>query len=195
MPVLFRLKDHFKENQLYLNRIVAATIGACLLLLILIGRQFYLQIIQHKTYATLARNNQVRMISITPTRGLIYDRNGVLLADNTPDFSLEIVPYRVSDLEELITRLEKIIPISESDIKAFYKQKKYKGRFERIPIRTKLTEEEVALFSIEKYQFPEVELHANLARNYPFGEAFAHVLGYTGILSEQDLKEIDITKY
>lgn len=126
MPVLFRLKDHFKENQLFLNRIVAATIGASILLLILIGRQFYLQIIHHKTYATLARNNQVRMISITPTRGLIYDRNGILLADNTPDFSLEIAPYRVSNLDELIARLGKVIPISDADIKAFFKQKNIK---------------------------------------------------------------------
>lgn len=195
MPVLFRLKDHFKENQLFLNRIVAAAIGASILLLIILGRQFYLQIIHHKTYATLARNNQVRMISITPTRGLIYDRNGILIADNTPDFNLEIAPYRVSDLDELIARLSTVVNITEADIKAFQKQKKYKGRFERIPIRNRLTEAEVAAFSIEKYQFPEVDLHANLARNYPFGEAFAHVLGYTGMLSEQDLKEIDIAKY
>ncbi len=195
MPTLFKLKDHFKENQLFLNRIVAATIGASLLLGVLIARQFYLQIYQHDTYATLARNNQVRMISITPTRGLIFDRNGVLLADNTPDFSLEISPNRVTDLDELISRLSKIVTISEQDIKNFHKQKKYKGRFERIPIRTKLTEAEVAAFSIEKYQFPEVDIHANLSRHYPFGEAFAHVLGYTGLLSEQDLSQIDIAKY
>lgn len=78
MPVLFKLKDHFKENQLYFNRIVAVTVGASILLLVIIVRQFYLQIYHHDTYATLARNNQVRMIAITPTRGLIYDRNGVL---------------------------------------------------------------------------------------------------------------------
>lgn len=195
MPALFRLKDHFKENQLFLNRVLAATIGGVILLGIIIGRQFYLQICHHDTYATLARNNQVRMISIAPTRGLIFDRNGVLLADNTPDFSLEISPNRVTDLDGLIARLSKLVKISEADIKNFQKQKKYKGRFERIPIRTKLTEQEVAAFSIEKYQFPEVEIHANLSRNYPFGEVFAHVLGYTGSLSEQDLSNIDLAKY
>lgn len=195
MPVLFKLKNHSKENQLYLNRIVAATVGASILLLVLVSRIIYLQIFSHDTYVTLARNNQVRMISIAATRGLIYDRNGVLLADNTPDFSLEISPNRVKDLDNLIERLAKIIPISEQDIKAFYKQKKYKGRFERIPIRNKLTEKEVAAFSVEQYQFPEVEIQANLSRNYPFGEAMAHVLGYTGLLSEQDLSHIDIAKY
>lgn len=195
MPVLFKLKDHIKENQLYLNRIVAATIGSTALLVVLIVRLFILQVYHHETYVTLARNNQVRMISIAPTRGLIYDRNGILLANNVPGFSLEISPNRVKDLDKLIRKLATIIPISDADIKNFYKQKTFKGRFERIPIRTKLTEEEVAAFSIEKYRFPEVDIHANLGRNYPHGEAFAHVLGYTGMLSEQDMGQIDIAKY
>lgn len=195
MPILFRLKDHFKENKLFINRSIAALVISSLLVLILLGRLFYLQIWNHATYVTMARNNQVRMISIAPTRGLIFDRNGVLLADNIPDFSLEISPSMVKDLDSLITRLSKIITISDADIKSFYKQRKYKGRFEKIPIRNKLTEEELAAFSIAKYKFPEVEVQANLARYYPLGEAFAHVLGYTGLLSEQDLNEIDQTKY
>ncbi len=195
MAVLFRLKDHFKENQLYLNRSIAALIIAGLLLAVLLGRLFYLQIYHYTKYLTLARNNQIRMISIAPTRGLIYDRNGVLLADNVPDFSLEIAPNLVKDIDDLINRLSKVLKISESDIKNFHKQRKYKGRFERIPIRNKLTEEEVAAFSIMKYKFPECDIHANLARYYPMGEAFAHVLGYTGMLSEQDLDHIDQTKY
>lgn len=195
MPVLFKLKDHFKENQLYFNRSVAALIMIGVLLFILMARLVYLQVIKYTTYATLARNNQVRMISIAPSRGLIYDRNGVLLADNLPDFSLEISPNMVKDLDDLIAKLSKIIKISETDIKTFHKQRKYKGRFERIPIRNKLTDEEVAAFSIEKYQFPEVEIHANLARHYLHGEAFAHVLGYTGLLSEQDLSQIDHANY
>jgi penicillin-binding protein 2 len=195
MPVLFRLKDHFKENRLYLSRSVAVMVGATILLSVLVCRLFYLQVYHHATYVTLARNNQVRMISIAPTRGLIFDRNGVLLADNIPDFSLEISPNMVKDLDGLIERLAKIIKISEADIKSFHKQRRYKGRFERVAVRNKLTEEEVAAFSIEKYKFPEVDIHANLTRMYPFGEAFAHVLGYTGLLSEHDLAHIDPAKY
>lgn len=195
MPVLFRLKDHFKENQLYLSRSVAVMIGVTILLSVLICRLFYLQVYHHATYVTLARNNQVRMISIAPTRGLIFDRNGVILADNIPDFSLEISPNMVKDLNNLIARLAQIIKISETDIKNFHKQRKYKGRFERIAIRNKLTEEEVAAFSIEKYKFPEVDIHANLTRSYPFGEVFAHVIGYTGLLSENDLHHVDPAKY
>jgi len=195
MPVLFKLKDHFKENQLYFNRVFAISVGASILLFVLLARLFFLQVYHHDTYATLARNNQVRMISVTPTRGLIYDRNGVLLANNTPNFSLEISPSRVKDLDELITRLSNTISITDSDIKAFHKQRKYKSRFENIAIKNRLTEEEVAAFSIEKYQFPEVEVAANLSRHYPLGPAFAHVIGYTGPLSEQDLTQIDIAKY
>ncbi|HSX19902.1 MAG TPA: penicillin-binding protein 2 [Gammaproteobacteria bacterium] len=195
MPVLFKLKDHFKENQLYINRSIAALIVVGMLLALLLGRLFYLQIYHHATYVTLARNNQVRMISIAPTRGIIFDRNGEVLADNIPDFSLEISPNMVKDIDGLIETLSTIVNISETDIKNFHKQRKYKGRFERIPIRNKLTEKEVAAFSIQKYKFPECDIHANLARYYPHGEAFAHVLGYTGIMSEQDLDEIDQTKY
>src|SRR5438105_1921366 len=105
MPVLFKLKDHFQENRLYINRSIAALIVAGMCLALLLGRLFYLQIYHHATYVTLARNNQVRMISIAPTRGLIYDRHGELLADNIPDFSLEISPNMVKDIDGLIAKL------------------------------------------------------------------------------------------
>lgn len=195
MPAIFKLKDHFKENQLYLNRSIAATIVIAIMLIILLSRLFSLQVYHHDTFVTMARNNQVRMVSIPPTRGLIYDRHGVLLAENVPNFSLEITPSRVGNLENLISRLNKIIPISENDIKSFHKQRKYKSRFESIPIKNKLTEEEVARFAIEKYTFPGVEVNANLARYYPFKESFSHVLGYIGPISEKEIEVLDPIKY
>ncbi len=195
MPELFKLKDHFKETQLYLNRGVAAIVFCAVLLIVLVARVFYLQVLDHDTYVTLARNNQVRMIPIPPTRGLIYDRNGVLLADNMPNFSLEITPNMVKDLNSLILELKEIITIKDTDIKSFYKQKQYRGKFESIPIRNKLSEEEVAAFSLNQYRFPAVEINANLTRNYPFNEALAHVVGYTGMLSDQDLSQIDMAEY
>lgn len=195
MPELFKLKDHFKENQLYTSRSFAAIVFCSILLCILVARQFCLQILDHDNYMTMSRNNQIRMIPLTPTRGLIYDRNGVLLADNIPSFNLEISPSLVKDLDGLIAELSKFINISESDIKSFYKQKKFRGKFESIPIRAKLSEEEVAKFSINQYRFPGVAINANLSRHYPFGHAIAHVVGYTGILSEQDLNHIDLKEY
>ena len=195
MSVLFKLKDHFKENQLYLNRTVAAITVVFMLLCILIARLMFLQIYQHDLYATLARNNQVRMVSVPATRGLIFDRNGILLAENVPVYSLEVIPSHVKNLTALIKQLSKIITITDDDIKTFNKQLKYKGPFERIPLRTKLTEQEVAIFSIEKYQFPEVEVGAHLSRNYPKGKIMSHVMGYIGPISEHDLTTIDIAKY
>ena len=195
MSNLFKLKNHFKERQLFLNRTTTATVLIFFLTFILICRLIFLQIFQHDTYVTLAHNNQVRVVPICPTRGLIYDRNGVLLAENIPSFSLEIMPYRVKNFNDLFQRLEKVIVINPDNIKAFQKQLKYKGAYESIPIKTKLTEEEVAKLSIEKYQFPEIEVVARLARYYPKGEIFAHALGYMGPISEQDLYKIDISKY
>lgn len=195
MSALFKLKDHFKENKLYVSRSAAIVAIAAALFTILIIRQFYLQVIHHDAYASLARNNQIRMVAVTPTRGLIYDRNGVLLAENTPEFSLEVMPHSVRDMDALLSNLSQIVEIKEDDIRNFQKQKKYKGRFERIAIKNKLTEAEVAAFSVEKYRFPEIEIRANLARHYPFGAACAHIVGYTGLLSEQDLSKIDVARY
>ena len=118
-----------------------------------------------------------------------------LLAKNVPNHSLEIIPSRVKNLDELLKKLSKVVKISEHDIKNFKKQIKYKGRFESIPIRNKLSEEEVALFAVNRYKYPEVEIGANLSRNYTMGEEFSHVLGYIGPISETDLNNIEISKY
>ena len=195
MPALFKLKDHYKENQLYFNRAVTAMVFIFLLLVVLVCRLVYLQIFNHEFYVTQARNNQVRVVPIAPTRGLIYDRNGLILAENMPTFSLEIIPHRSKNLDATIGRLAKIVNISEDEIKIFKKQLKYKGKHENIPIRTRLTDEEVARLSVEKYNFPEMEISASLARHYPYSEVFAHALGYIGPISEEDLKSIDIAKY
>jgi penicillin-binding protein 2 len=195
MPALFKLKDHFKENKLYLNRTVTAISTVLILLCVLICRLVFLQIYQYDLYVTLARNNQVRVIPIAPTRGLIYDRNGIVLAENMPTFSLEIIPHRSKNLQKTLSKLSKIINITEEEIRIFKKHLKYKGYYENIPICTKLTDEEVARISVEKYNFPEIEIAAILSRHYPQGEIFAHALGYIGPISEEDLKKIDISKY
>ncbi len=192
---IFTLKDHFKEGRLYLNRTVTATVIVCLLLSLLAARLIFLQIYQHDLYKTLSLNNQVRIVPITPTRGLIFDRNGVLLADNIPAFSLEITPERVQDLPDTLNAIHAIIPITESERLHFLKRLKYKRRSEGIPIKFKLTEEEVAKFSLEKHRLPGVDIVARLVRHYPKGEFFAHALGYIGPISEKDLEEINPADY
>src|SRR5688572_28154833 len=121
MSVLFKLKDHFKENQLFLNRTVTATVTVIVLLCLLVARLAYLQIIKHDIYTTLANNNQVRLLPTSPNRGLIYDCNGVLLAENVPMFSLEIIPSRVKNLTSLLEKLKQYINISPTDIAEFHK--------------------------------------------------------------------------
>lgn len=195
MSNLYTIKDHFKESQLYLNRTIAATVIVLALLALLISRLVVLQIYQHDFYKTLSLNNQVRINPITPPRGLIYDRKGVLLAENIPAFSLELTPERTADIDATLQDIRKIIPFTDAEERQFYKQLKYKRRNEAIPIRVKLTEEEVAKFSIEKYRFPGVEVVARLIRHYPLGLEVAHPLGYIGPISERDQKEIDANNY
>ncbi len=191
----YTLKDHFKESQLYLNRTVAATVFVAIVFAVLLFRLAFLQIYQHDLYKTLSLNNQIRFDPITPARGLIFDRNGVVLADNVPAFSLEITPEHVSNLKETIIELQKVITITDAEVKQFFKTIKYKKRSESIPIRINLNEEEVATFSLEKYRFSGVEIAANLIRHYPLGEPFAHVLGYIGPISEKELEKIDPSQY
>ncbi len=195
MPNLFALKDHFKESQLYLNRAVVAMVIISLLFLVLIARLFFLQIYQYDLYKTLSLNNQVRIIPIVPKRGLIFDKNGILLAENIPAFSLEITPERTTNIETTLNAIHEIIPITDSERKLFLKQLKYKRHNEGIPLRVKLTELEVAKLSVEKHRLPEIEIVAQLIRHYPKGEILAHALGYVGPVSQKDLEEIDPAKY
>lgn len=195
MSALFTLKDHLRENQLYLNRVTVASVSILLLTILLVSRLFYFQIIQHARYTTLSRNNQLKINPIPPTRGLIFDRDGQLLAGNVPAFSLEITRNKVPHLKETLTALKKLIPISEAQEQAFYKQLRYTRSSESVPIRLKLTELEVASFSVQKHQFPGVEVVAHPIRHYPFKTLFAHVIGYIGPLNEQDLTIVDKIQY
>lgn len=195
MKALSTLKDHSKENQLYLNRAIVASLVVFGLMLILFLRIAYFQILQHHRYTTLSQNNQLKITPIPPIRGLIYDRRGRLLASNIPAFSLEMTPNKLEDLCETIEALKKIIPITEAQEQTFYKQLRYKRRTESIPVRLKLTELEIAAFSLKKHLFPGVEVVAHPVRYYPSSDLLAHVLGYLGPMNETDLAQIDKIQY
>lgn len=195
MPNLNTFNNHFRESRLYVNRVVTTTIIIVMLALMLVSRLIFLQVRQHSLYKTLALNNQVSIVPITPARGLIFDRNGILLAENRPAFSLEITPERTPNLEQTLRAIQAIMPLTDEERRQFAKRLKYKRRNEGIPIRTKLSEEFVAKFSVEKHHLPGVDIVARLIRHYAFGEPFAHVLGYMGPISEKDLTEIDPLHY
>jgi penicillin-binding protein 2 len=189
------LKDPHREFSLFVRRLVLAALFVLLLSCVLLGRLFYLQISQHDLYTTLSLQNQFELIPIEPTRGLIYDRNGVLIAENIPIFSLDLIPNHIKNVNALIHSLQEIITITPDDIQTFHKALLQHRPFELIPLKIKLTEAEVAKFYLNQYRFPGVTVSARLFRNYPFGDALSSVLGYVGRISDQDLKTIDTTNY
>lgn len=191
----FTIKNARRETQLFLRRTLVASIIILVLTLLLIARLFYLQIIQHKHFTTLSTTNSIRLLPIVPARGLIYDRHGVVLADNVPVFSLMVTPDKNDDLKETINDISKIIPITNSDLEAFYKQLKQHRQFEEIPLKLKLTDKDVAEFSINQFKFPGVSVEAQLIRVYPFGSSFAHVAGYVGRINTQELQFVNTSNY
>jgi penicillin-binding protein 2 len=189
------IKNHYQEIQLIAQRSMLGLILLCCLIFLLIVRLGYLQIYKQNLYATLSTKNWLDLVPVEPTRGLIYDRKGVLLAENIPVFSLDIVPVKVQDLSKTLTLLKKIIALSDNDISQFRKQLKQHRRFDEIPLKLRLTEEEVARFTENQHRFPGVFVKARLMRHYPFGQRFSHVLGYVGRINTQELNEIDAINY
>lgn len=189
------LKDHFIELRIFHNRSVVALIFTLILFSTLIIRLFFLQIDSHEHFTTLSQNNRVSVQAIPPTRGLIYDRNGIILAENLPSYTLQIIPEQTDDIDELLEELSLLINIRDVDIKKFKKEVSRKRRFEGIPLRFRLTDEEVAIVSVNLHRLPGVEIKAQLSRYYPYGKQTAHVVGYVGRINEKELKTLPVTNY
>lgn len=174
------------------NRRIASAGGFVLLCFaILFGRFFWLQVIQHDYYQTRAEDNRISLVPIVPNRGLIVDRNGEVLARNYSAYTLEITPTQVADLEATIDGLAEFIAIEPKDRRRFRKLMEESKRFESLPIRTRLTDEEVAKFIARRFRFPGVDIKARLFRQYPQGAFASHILGYIGRVTERDLAKIE----
>ena len=167
--------------------------GAFVLLMfgLLFVRFFYLQVVKHKHFHTLAEANRISIVPITPSRGIIVDRNGVVLAHNYSAYTLEITPARVADMEATIDELGTIIEIAPRDRRRFRKLLDESKRFESLPIRTRLSDEEIARFAANRYRFPGVEVKARLFRQYPQGELFSHVVGHIGRINQKELEQLE----
>ena len=164
--------------------------------LILILRLAYLQFSQYKRYATLSLKNQMSIIPIAPPRGIILDKNGVVLAENIPVYVLEIVPERVKNLEQTINNLRTLLPsINDDDVKNFERARRQNHAYLPIPFKLKLSQEDVAIFASNQYLFPGVNIKARLMRYYPLGETTAHLLGYVGRINVQELQHVNATNY
>lgn len=196
MPLNQSFKNYRAESQnqrFRLNLLVAMLI---ILSLVLILRLAYLQISEFKRYQTLSLKNQMSIIPIAPPRGVILDRNGVLLAENIPVYVLEIIPEHVKNMKETLAKLRELLPsISDDDIETFNRARAQNRSFVPIPVKLKLSQEEVAIFAINQYHFKGVSIKARLMRHYPLGEMTAHALGYVGRININELKKVDPTNY
>ena len=190
------LKDHDKESRVFLARVLLAFSVAVFLMILLVVRLFYLQIIQHEVFSTLSDQNRIQVQPLPPMRGLIYDRHGELIADNSPSFNLAITPEAVVDLEELILKLNKMLNLSDREIERFRKQLARRNRaFESVPLRYKLSQKEIAKISVDLSSMPGVRVEARLVRNYPKGELMVHAIGSVRRINEKDAKSIDPIAY
>lgn len=195
MPNQPTLTNTLKESRRFTRRIIIISCGIAIFSLILCARLVYLQLLQHQRYTTLSKLNQLNVVPISSNRGLIYDRHGILLADNLPAYSLDISLDRVPNLKATLRQLNALLSITDDEIEAFNKQLKEHRRFEAVPLRLKLSEKEIALFSENQYRFPGVEIRAHLIRHYPLGSTLAHVLGYVGRINEDELQRVDESNY
>ncbi len=189
------IKDHKKEARLFNSRVLLGLIGIIILLSLLIGRMAHLQLDNHDHFTTLSEKNRVRLLPEPPIRGLIFDREGRILAENMPTYTLVIIPELVEDIENTITKLAEIVEISEYDINRFNKLRKRSRRFHSVPLRYRLSDEEVARLAVDRYQFPGVDVEARLMRHYPYDELSVHALGYVGRINERELAQLDQAQY
>jgi penicillin-binding protein 2 len=185
------IRDSERDLQRFRWRLVL--LGGFVLLLfgLLFLRFFYLQVVQHRHYSTLAEANRISVLPIAPHRGVILDRNGVLLAHNYSAYTLEITPSRAGDLEATIDGLAEIVEITPRDRRRFRKLLEESKRFESLPIRTRLSDEEIARFAVHRYRFPGVEAKARLFRQYPQGEIFSHVVGHIGRINQREIDQLE----
>jgi len=195
MPVSDRLRDYDEEASLFRRRALVAAAGIGLIVAALLGRLVYLQAIAGEHYTTLSKDNRVRIEAIAPTRGLIRDRDGRLLAANEASFALALVPERVDDLDETLTRLEPLIDFDARDVERLRAAWRRARPFEEVPLRVQLSQREVARFEAHRHRFRGVEIVAGLSRHYPYGRTGVHALGYVGRLTEAELERVDASAY
>jgi penicillin-binding protein 2 len=195
MTTRFTLKDHFRESRLINGRLLFAAFLSVLVFSAVFGRLVVLQVVEYEHFDSLSDRNRVDIEPLPPQRGLIYDRNGVMVAENIPTFSLEMVPEKVPDLEQTIAELTTLMSLTDEDIEEFRERLQRHRRFHQVVIRQRLTEQEVARFSANRHRFPGVDIEGRLIRHYPQGNLFAHAVGYVGRINERELQIIDQQDY
>ena len=191
-----RLKDHEKDARLVRGRVVVGAIAVVVLICVLLARLYFLQVVQYEYHSTLSENNRVHVQPIPPTRGLIFDRNGVVIADNRPSFSLTMTRERSGASQQVLDVIVEVLQLTPEDRALFEKRMKQGRRpFEPVPILFELNEEQIARIAVNQFRLPGVEVVAQLVRHYPQGAHFAHSVGYMGRINEKELKTLDPVNY
>ncbi len=185
------MHDHAAEAALFKRRALFTFFCVFVLLSVLLGNLYHLQVTSHQDYETRSNDNRIRVVPVAPSRGLIYDRNGQLLAENQPFYSLEVIPENVDDINDSLDELNKLIPITQDEKDIFTQALKYHRRFKPLTLKSKLTEDELALFTVNQHKFPGIFVSAGLKRYYPYGEALTHVLGYVGKINAKDKQRLE----
>ncbi|WP_371377065.1 penicillin-binding protein 2 [Thalassotalea aquiviva] len=185
------IRNHSAEANLFARRTLITFIGVIAMILILFNNVYYLEVESFEKYQTRSNENRIKLLPVAPNRGLIYDRNGVLLAENKPVYSLSIIPEDVKDIDKTLTELSKIIDITDEQIADFQKTRRETRRFKPIELITRLNDEQVARFSVNQHLFPGVFVDARLKRYYPFGDLTTHSLGYVAKINRDDLINIE----
>ena len=185
------LDTHIHEIRIFRSRAVAAMLFTLLLMGILAARLVYLQVINYELHATRSDDNRLKIIPVPPTRGLIFDRNGVLLAENRPSYTLEITPEQVRDMDATLASLGALVRIDASDLKRFHRLRRRKPGFQGIPLKAQLSDEEIARVVVNRHHLRGVEVTSRLNRHYPLGEQLVHVVGYVGRIDEDELKGLE----
>lgn len=190
-----QLKDDFLEHRLIRRRLILTAVVAVVLLSLVVGRLYVLQVVEYDHYVTLSDSNRIRIKALPPTRGLIFDRHGVVMADNLPAYRLEIVREEVGDLDLTLAKLRRYVEYDEQDLKRFEQASRRRRPFESVPLKLNLNDEEVARLAVNLHDFEGVEINARLTRNYPLGAHAVHALGYVSRIDERDLAEVDEIEY
>lgn len=184
------IRDHTAEANLVTRRAFFAFLGAVVMLAAVISNLYVLQIKKHDAFQTRSNTNRIKVVPVAPNRGLIYDRNGVILAENRPVFSLELIPEKTPDIEQTLVALQQLLGISDDNITRFQRERKRQRRFKPVTIKSQLNEHEVAVFSANKHLFPGVSVEARLSRYYPYNHLLTHALGYVAKINKKDLQKL-----
>lgn len=191
-----RIKDYSEERATFGRRALLALFLVCAVFVILVARIYYLQVVEYERYTAISERNRVQLQPVPPRRGLIYDRNGVLLADNQPTFSVTLLREEIRNMEETLQGLADLIEITDRDVDRFRQRMQQRRRpYETVPLRFRLTDEEIARLAVNYHRFPGVQVEADLIRYYPYGSSLVHALGYVGRINERELEHLDPVAY